>query len=245
MRVRALATSVALVALATAMPASAGPPFQTDDPEPTAPGEWELYAPFLEVEGRGDDFGGVYGAEINYGAAPGVQLTLSLPVAFEHYGSALTNAPGDVEVAVKWQFFKDDDAEFSAALFPAVSLPTSGKGLGSDKATLLLPLWAQKEFGPWSVSAGGGYTINPGEGNRDYWSGGIALIRSFGDDFTLGLEADRSGPDTLDGQGVTSLGLGGTLGLGGPFTFDLAGGPTIADDGETGFHAYTALGIVF
>lgn len=50
--------------------ASAGPPFLTDDPEPTETGHWEIYAPLLEAEGRGADFGGSAGIEINYVSQP-------------------------------------------------------------------------------------------------------------------------------------------------------------------------------
>ena len=50
--------------------ANAGPPFLTDDPEPTDLGHWEIYAPLFEADGTGGDFEGTLGTEINYGAAP-------------------------------------------------------------------------------------------------------------------------------------------------------------------------------
>ena len=61
--------------------ALAGPPFLTDDPEPTETGHWEVYLRQSESRGRGQDFEGSFGAELNYGAAKNLQLTLGLPVA--------------------------------------------------------------------------------------------------------------------------------------------------------------------
>jgi hypothetical protein len=40
------------------MSAQAGPPFLTDDPEPTETGHWEIYAPSLEASGKGRDYAG-------------------------------------------------------------------------------------------------------------------------------------------------------------------------------------------
>ena len=68
--------------LATA--AHAGPPFLTDDPEPTETGHWEIYAPLFEAEGSGNDFQGSFGAEINYGPVKDVHLTFGLPLTYTY-----------------------------------------------------------------------------------------------------------------------------------------------------------------
>ena len=48
-----LTLSLVVLSLAAATPAWAGPPFLTDDPEPTETGHWEIYGPLLETEGSG------------------------------------------------------------------------------------------------------------------------------------------------------------------------------------------------
>ena len=53
---------------------------------------------------------------------------------------------------------------------------------------ILLPVWAQKDFGPWSLFGGGGYTINPGAGNRNFWQSGLALTRNVTPRLSLGAE---------------------------------------------------------
>jgi hypothetical protein len=227
-----------------ASPAFAGPPFLTDDPEPTDTGRWEIYAPFVDAEGMGPDFAGETGIELNYGAAANLQLTLGLPLAFAHESSGWTRGMGDLELSAKYRFYRDDGAGLSVAAFPGVTLPTATHGLGAGKATAFLPLWAQKDFGNWSLFGGGGYTINAGDGSRDYWSGGAALTRTIGKHLVLGAEADRQGPDTVGGRASTSLGLGAIYQLKAPFRLLASGGPTFSDGGgAASVHMFVALGI--
>jgi hypothetical protein len=237
-----------LLAGASLLPvtARAGPPFLTDDPEPTDRGHWEIYAPAMDASGRGRDFEGSFGAELNYGAAPDVQVTVGLPVAFAHADTGFRSGRGDLELSVKYRFIHDEEAGFSVAAFPGLTLPTASRGHGAGRVTGFLPVWAQKDMGAWSVFGGGGYAINPGPDNRNFWTGGLALTRQFGERLLVGLEADRQGPDTVDGHASTSLGLGAILKLAGPFRVLGSAGPTFADgQGSAGFHAFMALGIDF
>lgn len=229
--------------LATA--AHAGPPFLTDDPEPTETGHWEIYAPLFEAEGSGNDTQGSIGAEINYGPVKDVQLTVGLPLAYTHDASGWTSGAGDLAASVKYRFYHDEAAGVQIAAFPGITLPTASKELGAGHVTALLPIWAQKDLGKWSVFGGGGYAINPGAGNRNYWTGGIALTRQVGEKLLVGLEADRQGADVVGGHAATSLGIGVIYDLPGPLRLLASGGPTINDHGERTFHAFAALGIDF
>lgn len=180
----------------------------TDDPEPTDTGHWEVYAPLVEGSGTGSDYEGSVGVELNYGAAPDLQLTVGLPADYVHDDSGFHWGRGDLELSAKYRFYHDDAAGLSIAAFPGVTLPTASHGMGSSKVTALLPIWAQQDMGPWSIFGGGGYAINPGQGNRDYWTGGVALTRQLSKSMLLGIEADRQGTGTVDGRASTSLGLG-------------------------------------
>lgn len=225
--------------------AQAGPPFLTDDPEPTETGHWEIYAPLFEAEGSSSDFQGSFGAEINYGPVKNVQLTLGLPVSYIHDASGWTSGAGDIAASVKYRFYHDETSGVQIAAFPGITLPTASKGLGAGHVTALLPVWAQKDIGKWSVFGGGGYAINPGIGNRDYWTGGIAVSRQFGDKLLVGLEADRQGPDVVGGHSSTSLGIGAIYDLPGPLRLLTSAGPTLKDHGGQGFHFFAAIGIDF
>ncbi|MGN6496384.1 MAG: hypothetical protein ACTHK5_03465, partial [Tsuneonella sp.] len=131
-----------------------------------------------------------------------------------------------------------------AAFFPGMTLPTARRGLGAGRVTALLPVWVQKDAGKWSVFGGGGYAINPGAGNRDYWTGGVAVTCSVGERDLVGVEIDHDGPSEVGGEGSTSLGIGMIHQLGAPFRLLASGGPTFADHGgAAGYHVYVALGI--
>jgi hypothetical protein len=237
--------ALGLALLVVPATANAGPPFLTDDPEPTDVKHWELYAPLFEAEGSGRDFEGSFGTEINYGAAPDVQLTLGLPTAVSHDASGWRWGSGDIEASVKYRFYHDEAAGVQIAAFPGMTLPTASHGLGAGKVTAFLPVWAQKDSGAWSVFGGGGYAVNAGSGNRDYWTGGIALTRQLTERILVGAEVDRQGPDTVGGRSSTKLGLGGIVDLKGPLRLLASGGPTFVDGGDSGFHAFVAVGLDF
>lgn len=233
-----------LLAALGCYPACAGPPFLTDDPEPTDTGHWEIYAPLFEGSGTGSEFEGSLGAELNYGAAPGLQLTVGLPMAFVHDTHGFDWGRGDLAVSAKYRFFHDDKAGISIATFPGITLPTASKHMGNSKVTALLPVWAQKDSGPWSVFGGGGYAINPGAGNRNYWTYGLAVTRQLGKKLLIGAEVDRDEADTVGGHGSTSLGIGSIIQLKAPFRLLASGGPTFPDDsGKAEFHFFTAVGL--
>jgi hypothetical protein len=224
----------------------AGPPFLTDDPEPTETGRWEVYAPLIEAQGRGADVEATAGLELNYGAAPNVQLTVGLPIDYAHDAAGGRWGSGDLELSVKYRIVHNESAGLQIAVFPGMTIPTGSNGMGSGKITGLLPIWLQKDAGSWSVFGGGGYAINPGTGNRDYWTGGIAITRHLGDRLLLGIEADRQGAATVGGQPSTSLGLGAIYRLKPPFRLLASGGPTFEDHGgAAGFHAFMAVGLEF
>ena len=229
-----------------AAPATAGPPFLTDDPEPTDFRHWEIYAPLFEIAGKRSNYEGSFGAELNYGAAPDVQVTVGVPLAYAHDSGGMHSGPGDLEVSVKYRFYHDEASGIQIAAFPGISLPTATHGLGSDRVTALVPVWAQKDFDHWSVFGGAGYAINPGAANRNYWTGGIAVTREVSQTLLIGIEADRQGADEVGGRASTSLGIGAIVQLPKPFRLLASAGPTFSDGGGAPeFHGFMALGLDF
>lgn len=246
---RRLSLAVALLASALLLApqtALAGPPFLTDDPEPTETGHWEIYAPQFETEGRGNDHEGAAGVEINYGAAPDLQLTVGIPIDYHRDSSGFNSGFGDIKVSAKYRFYHNEDAGVQVAFFPGMTIPTGGRDFTDGRATALLPIWIQKDSGDWSIFGGGGYAINPGPGNRNYWTGGIAVARQVTPKLLIGLEAKRSGASTVEGSASTDLGIGAILQLKAPFRLLASGGPTFeGSGGRPGHHAFFALGLDF
>jgi hypothetical protein len=238
-------TALALGAALLASPASAGPPYQTDDPEPTDLGHWEIYS-FLTVDGRSSDLDGAVGFDLNYGAAEGLQLTATIPLAFEDVtGRGWRSGIGDAEVAAKYRFIDDEERGVQVAVFPRVILPTGDRDLGSRRVQLLLPLWAQKDFKDGtSLFGGGGYEINPGAGNRNFWQAGLALTHDVSKRLSLGTEVTWQSADTSDGKDSVGVNLGLIRKFDGPYSLLLAAGPSFSG-GHPSYHSYAALGLAF
>ncbi len=232
---------VALAALVAAAPAWAGPPYGTDDPVPTDPGRAETYL-FVEGDWRDGRFGGEVEAELNYGAAPDLQLSLALPVSLvvgEHGGFEA----GNVEAGVKWRFHHDAASGVSLAVFPSIDVPTVRDAPG---VTMLLPVWGQWERGGWTLFGGGGRAFRTGAGQRDGWEAGVALTREVAPGASLGVEVAAASRDADDGHGEKGVALGGTLALGGPFALIGRAGPVVEDDSHAVFaRAFLGLQGIF
>jgi hypothetical protein len=237
--------AAALIALC-AGPALAGPPYLTDDPEPTDVGHWEIYN-FAGGMRGGGGLDGEAGLDLNYGAAKDLQLTASLPVAFDNArgfsATGLRGAAGDVELAAKYRFIHQAQGGWTpdVSVFPRLFAPTAGRGFGTGRASLLLPVWAQKDLGPWSVFGGGGYTFNPGTGQRDFWQGGIGITRAVTPRLSLGAEVFGQARDTVQGGGFQAVDIGATYKLTDHWSLLASGGPMREQDGGRGQVFYLAL----
>ena len=172
-------------------PASAGPPFQTDDPETVEHRHWEAYLATQFKHDKDGDSATLPHVEINYGVIPNVQLHLIVPLAYDspsgetsHYGL------GDIEFGTKVRFVQESERVPMIGVFPLVEIPTGNhdEGLGNGEAQFFLPLWLQKSWGPWTSYGGGGYWINPGDGNKNWWFWGWEVQREISKSLTLGAE---------------------------------------------------------
>ncbi len=213
----ARAAAAILAGLAAALlsaSADAGPPFRTDDPEPVDYQHWEFYVFSQGTHSRGDTGGVLPGFELNYGAAPDLQLHLVAPIAFDKQnGQDWQQGYGDTELGVKYRFVQEDEDGWRpmVGMFPMVEAPTgnSHRNLGAGHTREFLPVWLQKSFGKWQTYGGGGYWINPGSGNKNYWFAGWQVQRQITEALTLGGEVFHQTADTTDGGGSTGFNLGG------------------------------------
>ena len=240
MKLRHVWAALALAMAAT--PVCAGPPYLTDDPVPTDTGHWEIYA-FGAGEGRQSSLDTDAGFDLNYGPVEDVQLTATLPLSFSHEPhEGWRSGTGDLELAVKYRFINDEKHGFSAAVFPRAILPTASHAPG-EKTRFLLPLWIGKDFaGGTSLFGGGGYTINPGTGNRNFWQAAVAITHDLSETISVGAEITRQGRETGDGTAQTRAGLGSIVKLSDHYALLFSGGPTWADH-RTGYHFYAGLGM--
>jgi hypothetical protein len=227
---------------AVAAPALAGPPFVSDDPEPTEPGHWEIYGFATDTHVAGQS-AGASGLDINYGGAKDLQLTAVLPLNYQTGRDGAVGA-GNVELAAKYKFLHQADGSPlpDVAFFPRIFVPTAGRRFGTRRLSVLLPLWAQKDVGPWSVFGGGGYDINPGPGERDFWLTGIGLQRALGERLALGAEIYRQTADADDARRFTGVNVGALYKLNAHWSVLGSAGPGIEHGRTEGrYGVYVAL----
>ncbi|MGH8319439.1 MAG: transporter [Steroidobacteraceae bacterium] len=219
-----LANAVALALLTHPLRAIAGPPFQTDDPDPVDLGHYEFYI-FSGSDGTPLETDPVGPAlEFNWGALPNLQLhaVLSLGAVLPSNDPKFApagigpNAYGllDTELGVKYRFISQTAYRPEVGIFPMVELPTGSysRGLGVGKTWYKLPLWIQKNFGPWTTYGGGGYEIVHQVDDKNFAYEGWLLQRDVGEKWTLGGEIFHHGAEGLatpQTNAATMLDLGG------------------------------------
>jgi len=233
--------------------AHAGPPFQTDDPDPVEFHHFEMYA-FELSDGTGKNAGGtsleVPAYEVNYGVVPNVQLHLVLPftTSFAPMGGPTNFGMGDTELGAKVRFVKETKRVPEVGIFPFFELPSGNadKGLGIGKTWYRMPLWLQKSWGPedrqWTSYGGGGYTIVPQDGFVNFPFAGWLIQRQLDKKWTLGGELyghGAEGPAATSTRSSTMLDLGGIYEFKPGFDLLFAAGRSIYGQPET----YTYLSL--
>jgi Putative MetA-pathway of phenol degradation len=189
-------------------PATAGPPFVSDDPEPTDTGHFEIYT-FNNGTNTRSGTSGESGIDFNYGAAPNLQLTATVPAGYsDTMGGGTEVGSGNVELAAKYRFLHQDTFGLDVSVFPRVFLPSGSNAIGDNHASLLLPIWVQKDFSKqWSAFGGGGCTFNEISA-ADFCQAGAVLTYQLLPKLQVGGELFHQTADSQGTQASTSLGVG-------------------------------------
>ena len=234
------------LAAAAAGAARAGPPFATDDPEPTDYGHFEAYL-YSQASWGGDATGTAVGLEVNYGALPDLQVSVALPVGFNASDDAGPRfGIGDAELGLKYRFIHEDCDGWmpQVGFFPSVDAAlVRSSATSSDRPIhVFLPLWAQKSFGDWTTFGGGGYRINDGNNAKDSWFIGWAALKQISDGLRLGGEIYREAAETRGTNDTTAVGVGATYDLSDAWHVIGSTGIGIEDrTGNTALSSYLAL----
>jgi hypothetical protein len=222
-----------LVAGLLAGPAAAGPPFQTDDPEPVPLHHYEAYAFGVLDRAGGTTFLQTPAFEFNVGAAPNLQLHAVVPMVYESAGGAF--GIGDVELGAKYRFVQETSGRPQIGVFPMLELPTGdgARGLGNGRLWARLPVWLQKSVGPWTSFGGVGYEVNHAPGMKDSLFGGWLLQRTLCARLILGGEIFSQQAQAVGGRGTTFVDGGGYLDLKGALSLLFMLGHTVAGESHT------------
>jgi hypothetical protein len=189
-----------LLLVSSMVRAQAGPPFQTDDPTPVDLGHYEAYI-FGTVDGTPVEVDPVGPAfEFNWGALPNIQLHVILPFGAIIPSNNPVYLPGgtgpsaygltDTELGIKYGFIKQTKHRPQIGSFTMFEISTGSfsKGLGVGKVWYKLPIWVEKEFGPWSLVGGLGYAVVPQSQYRNFLYGGYLVKREINKKLELSAE---------------------------------------------------------
>ncbi|MGA9630915.1 MAG: hypothetical protein WBP92_15615 [Candidatus Acidiferrales bacterium] len=249
------AALLVLLLLSCSTPLFAGPPFQTDDPDPVDFHHYEFYV-FGNADGTGvemDTAGPA--AEFNWGILPNTQFHIVVPLAAIVPSNEAKYAPsgtgpsefglGDIEIGVKYRYVKETKHRPMIGTFTMLEVPSGNYnlGLGVGKVWAKLPVWVQKSFGPWTTYGGVGEQIVPQTGYNNFTYGGWLLQRDIGKKWTLGGEVFSHGAEgiaTPQIRGSTLIDFGGYYYIRNPgFQILFSYGHAVAGLPET--YAYVGL----
>jgi hypothetical protein len=235
-----------MMLLMLARPALAGPPYVSDDPEPTDYRHFEIY--FFDG-GTTTRFGtgSAAGIDFNYGAAPDLQLTAVLPAGFDSplRGPSAVGL-GNIQLAAKYRLLHQSEVGLDLAVFPRVFLPAGSNTVGSSHVSLFLPIWIEKDFGAWTTFGGGGYEFNRGEGSKDFYQLGWAVTREITHGIQLGAEAYHQSADIPGGESTSGLNAGFIYDINDNYHLMGTIGPGIQNANDTNRYSwYVALLVTF
>ena len=220
----------------------AGPPFRTDDPKPVEYQNWEVYMA-SQMAGDSEGWSGTAPhVEMNYGAFPNLQLHIIAPLSFvaPAHGSARFGY-GDTEVGVKYRFVEEAIWRPQIGAFPQMELPTgdSERNLGNGYTQLFLPLWIQKSWDLWTSYGGGGYLVNPGAENLDWWFFGWLLQYQLFSCLAVGAEVFHETVKEAGGDSDTHVNMGAIFDFNERFHLLLSAGSAV--QGPRQFQGYIGL----
>jgi len=221
-------------------PVFAGPPFNTDDPEPVPFKHWEFYISSIDYFQPDSKSGTLPHFEMNYGVIPNVQLHIQIPVNYLFEGNKFDYGYGNTELGIKIRFLNLTKSKIQAGLFPIFQVPTvQNENFSNNRLQCFLPVWFQKSWKKLTTYGGGGYCFNPANNNRNWQFVGWEAQYDLSDKVTLGGEVFYKTAATIDSKGYLGFNLGGFINFSEKFHFIFSAGQSIT--GEKGIMTYTGL----
>ena len=223
-----------------------GPPFVTDDPEPVDYKHWEVYVSSQLYHDNYGWTGTAPQSEINYGVVPNLQLHIMFSDDFTSTSSSASAVGfGDIELGAKYRFIQQTRFLPDVAFYPQVEIPTASRsrGLGDGYTQYFLPVWTEKDFGPWTTNVGAGYYINPGADNLNWWFMGAMLQRRITDRVAVGTELFHQTVQVRRAKSITYINPGIIWDLNDLEHVLLSVGHTI--QGSSGWQAYVGMQFTF
>jgi hypothetical protein len=243
------AASITTAALLS-LPAQAGPPFVTDDPEPPEYGRWEINSALAGTLVHGGGEAALPVIDANYGALPDLQLHIQPQMTYVRMPEGTHFGFGDLEIGAKYRFIEEDENGWvpAVAFYPLFEIPTGNKerGLGAGVGRTFLPIWAQKTIGKWTMYGGGGYGINPGADGKNAWLVSAVALYQFTEKLQLGGEVYLQTAEAPGDKNAPGFNLGGSYELAEDLNLLFSAGCGLANASQNNrFSGYLGLQAIY
>jgi len=213
----------------------AGPPFNTDDPQPVDLNHWEYYISTINSFRNDVSTGTSPHFEVNYGLVSNVQVHLIVPLNYNYsrlngfkVGYAYT------ELGVKYRFIQETENMPQVGTFPILEIPTiRNNQFGNGLTQLFIPLWAQKSWGKLTTYGGAGYWINPGTFNQNWLFTGWEVQYDFSKVITLGGELFYHTADVVGSDSAMGINVGGSVNVSQRFHIIFSAGHSLINEQVT------------
>lgn len=195
--------------------AYSGIPFISDDPATVPYGQWESYLYSAVDRTSSYTLVQIPANETDIGVGTNLELHFVLPYAFylpqQRTKNARTAGFDDMELGIKYRMVNESRYRPSLAFAPMFEMPTgdASRKLGNGRFWMMLPLWLEKNWGPWTSYGGGGYTFNPAPTMRSYPFSGWVVQRYLTQKLILGSELFWQGPASATTKAFTIFDVGG------------------------------------
>jgi hypothetical protein len=229
---------------------TAGPPFNTDDPQPVDYKHWEFYISSINTFNQGISKGTLPHFEVNYGVVPNVQLHMIAPLNYNfireyNIQHSFNYGYGYTELGIKYRFVKENENTPQLGTFPIIEVPTvKNNEFSNGKTQIYIPVWLQKSWGKLTTYGGTGYWVNPGTGNKNWLFAGLEIQYDFSKLITFGGELIYHTPSMINTESTTihdsfGINIGGFINFSEKFHFIFSSGRYFT--GQTSSLAYAGV----
>jgi hypothetical protein len=185
----------AFLLAAASLPAAAGPPFLTGDPDPAEPGHWEISVGAAVERRPGERLDHLPAFEVNYGLAEGFEVSYESGWLRLSADGAPTQSGFDNSiVGIKWRILEEEKHGLSLAIKPEYEFRnarSARKGLTDDENVFLVDLRLQKGVGP--VQLGMAIARVHPQKSPDGWEYGVFVKHETKEGSTFGVELNGAG----------------------------------------------------
>ncbi len=196
-----------LVCIAVAEPASAGQPYETDDPEPVACHHVEVD---LQYSRQGPNPTTAPSVEIDYGPTQNIEVSVAAQ-------------RGETELGAAIRFLPETKSTPQIGFLPDIVLKSDGT------SETFLPIWIQKTMGKWTLYGGSGVS-------QTYVSSGITAQFTPSAHSSFGAEVFTDNPRTSGEKSQPRFNLGYTGQLDKAHAIMLSAGRNFGPDARYTFY---------